>query len=39
DPGRRAALSAAAREAARTTYSWDAVAQQHRAVYGMLTRS
>jgi glycosyltransferase involved in cell wall biosynthesis len=39
DPGRRAALSAAALEAARTTYSWDAVAQQHRAVYGMLTRS
>lgn len=36
DPDRRAALAAAAREAARTTYSWDAVAEQHRAVYAIL---
>jgi glycosyltransferase involved in cell wall biosynthesis len=39
DPARRAALSAAATEAAATTYSWDAVAQRHRALYGMLSRS
>lgn len=39
DPPRRAAMAAAAREAARTTYSWDGVAERHRAVYGMLRRS
>jgi glycosyltransferase involved in cell wall biosynthesis len=39
DPDRRAALAAAAREAARTTYDWDAIAAQHRAVYAMLQRS
>jgi glycosyltransferase involved in cell wall biosynthesis len=39
DAPRRAALAAAATAAARTTYSWDAVAEQHRAVYGMLRRS
>jgi glycosyltransferase involved in cell wall biosynthesis len=36
DPARRAALAAAARAAAATTYSWDAVAEQHRAVYAIL---
>jgi glycosyltransferase involved in cell wall biosynthesis len=39
DPARRAALAAAATTAATTTYSWDAVARQHVALYGMLTRS
>jgi glycosyltransferase involved in cell wall biosynthesis len=39
DPLRRAALGAAAARAARETYSWDAVAQQHAALYGMLRRS
>jgi glycosyltransferase involved in cell wall biosynthesis len=39
DPARRAALAAAATAAAQTTYSWDAVAEQHRAVYGMLIGS
>src|SRR4051794_5889987 len=39
DPARRAALAAAATRAARTTYSWDGIAQQHRALYGMLSRS
>jgi glycosyltransferase involved in cell wall biosynthesis len=39
DPDRRAALSVAATAAAHTTYSWDAIAQRHLAVYGMLTRS
>ncbi|HWI75032.1 MAG TPA: glycosyltransferase family 4 protein, partial [Baekduia sp.] len=36
DAPRRAALAAAATTAARTTYSWDAVAAQHRAVYDAL---
>jgi glycosyltransferase involved in cell wall biosynthesis len=36
DPERRAALAVAAAHAARTTYSWDAVAQQHRALYAAL---
>jgi glycosyltransferase involved in cell wall biosynthesis len=36
DPARRAALAAAATEAARTTYSWDGIAQQHRALYARL---
>ncbi|WCB91434.1 D-inositol 3-phosphate glycosyltransferase [Baekduia alba] len=39
DPRRRAALAASAQEAARTTYSWDAIAQQHLALYAMLRRS
>jgi glycosyltransferase involved in cell wall biosynthesis len=39
DPRRRAALAAAAGRAARETYSWDAIAQQHAALYGMLRRS
>jgi glycosyltransferase involved in cell wall biosynthesis len=39
DPDRRAALATAAREAARTTYAWDAIAQQHVTLYGMLDRS
>ncbi|HWH96322.1 MAG TPA: glycosyltransferase family 4 protein [Baekduia sp.] len=39
DPARRAALAAAAAAAAQTTYSWDAVARQHLALYGMLRRS
>jgi glycosyltransferase involved in cell wall biosynthesis len=39
DPDRRAALAAKAREAAATTYAWDGIAEQHRAVYGMLRRS
>jgi glycosyltransferase involved in cell wall biosynthesis len=36
DPARRAALAAAATTAAATTYAWDAVAAQHRAVYAAL---
>jgi glycosyltransferase involved in cell wall biosynthesis len=39
DPERRAALGAAARAAAATTYSWARVAEQHRAVYAMLRSS
>ncbi|MDX6701275.1 MAG: hypothetical protein QOF26_1501 [Baekduia sp.] len=38
DPERRGALTAAAALAARTTYSWDAVAQRHIDLYGMLDR-
>jgi glycosyltransferase involved in cell wall biosynthesis len=37
DAPRRAALAAAAAEAARTTYSWDAIARRHLELYGMLT--
>jgi glycosyltransferase involved in cell wall biosynthesis len=37
DPERRGALTAAAALAARTTYSWDAAAERHLALYGMLT--
>jgi glycosyltransferase involved in cell wall biosynthesis len=37
DPTRRDALAAAAAEAARTTYSFDAVAQRHIELYGMLS--
>ncbi|HET6508932.1 MAG TPA: glycosyltransferase family 4 protein [Baekduia sp.] len=36
DPARRAAMAAAAVGAARETYSWDAVAAAHRAVYARL---
>jgi glycosyltransferase involved in cell wall biosynthesis len=36
DPARRAALAAAATAAAATTYSWDGIAQQHRALYARL---
>lgn len=36
DPDRRARLAAAATEAARTTYSWDAVAARHVALYSAL---
>ncbi|WP_445147880.1 glycosyltransferase family 4 protein [Baekduia sp. Peel2402] len=36
DPDRRAALAVAARAAAAASYSWDAVAEQHRAVYAIL---
>jgi glycosyltransferase involved in cell wall biosynthesis len=39
DPARRAALADAARAAAATAYSWDAIAAQHVALYGMLNRS
>jgi glycosyltransferase involved in cell wall biosynthesis len=39
DPGRRATLAAAAQTAARTTYSFDAIAQRHIELYGMLNRS
>jgi glycosyltransferase involved in cell wall biosynthesis len=39
DPGRRGALAAAASAAARTTYSFDAVAQRHIELYGMLSRA
>jgi glycosyltransferase involved in cell wall biosynthesis len=39
DPERRAALARNATTAARTTYSWDAIAAQHVALYGMLNRS
>ena len=38
DPQARARLAAAAREAATTTYSWDAIAQQHLALYRALRR-
>jgi glycosyltransferase involved in cell wall biosynthesis len=38
DPERRAALGAAAEAAAATTYSWDAVARRHRALYATLGR-
>ena len=36
DPARRDALSAAARNAAATTYSWDAIAHRHLELYGAL---
>jgi glycosyltransferase involved in cell wall biosynthesis len=36
DPDRRAALGAAARRAARTTYAWDGIAAAHQAVYAAL---
>jgi glycosyltransferase involved in cell wall biosynthesis len=39
DPGRRGALTAAAALAARTTYSFDAIAQRHIELYGILNRS
>jgi glycosyltransferase involved in cell wall biosynthesis len=39
DPDRRATMALAARHAAETTYNWDAIAQRHRALYGMLDRS
>ena len=39
DPDRRATLALAATHATQTTYAWDAVAQRHLALYGMLTRS
>jgi glycosyltransferase involved in cell wall biosynthesis len=39
DAPRRAGLSAAAATAAQSTYSWDAIAQRHLSLYGMLTRS
>ncbi|MCW2993003.1 MAG: glycosyl transferase family 1, partial [Conexibacter sp.] len=39
DPARRTALAAAATEAARTTYAWDAIAQQHLALYAALGRA
>jgi glycosyltransferase involved in cell wall biosynthesis len=39
DPGRRETMAIAAAHAARTTYNWDAIAQRHRALYGMLVRS
>lgn len=39
DPDRRATLALAATHAAQTTYAWDAIAQRHLALYGMLTRS
>jgi glycosyltransferase involved in cell wall biosynthesis len=39
DPDRRAALAAAATRAATTTYSFDAVAQRHIELYGMLNRA
>ncbi|MCW3000776.1 MAG: glycosyltransferase family 4 protein [Conexibacter sp.] len=39
DPGRRGALTAAAARAARTTYSFDAIAQRHIELYGILNRS
>jgi glycosyltransferase involved in cell wall biosynthesis len=39
DPGRRESLARAAQHAARTTYNWDAIAQRHRALYGMLDRA
>ena len=38
DPARRDALAAAAREAAATTYSWDAVAARHVELYESLLR-
>jgi glycosyltransferase involved in cell wall biosynthesis len=39
DPDRRAALALAATHAAQTTYAWDAIAQRHRALYGILSPS
>jgi glycosyltransferase involved in cell wall biosynthesis len=39
DPERRGELTAAAALAARTSYSWDMVAQRHIELYGMLNRS
>jgi glycosyltransferase involved in cell wall biosynthesis len=39
DPAHRAQLAAAAALAARTTYSFDAVAERHIALYGMLSRA
>ncbi len=38
DPARRAALAAAAERTARTSYSWDAAAAQHVALYLSLLR-
>jgi glycosyltransferase involved in cell wall biosynthesis len=38
DPDRRAVLAAAAAVAAHTTYSWDAIAQRHFALYTTLHR-
>lgn len=38
DPARRAALGAAARQAAATTYSWDGVAARHLELYESLLR-
>jgi glycosyltransferase involved in cell wall biosynthesis len=38
DPERRAALAAAAARVAATTYSWDAIAAQHLALYTTLRR-
>jgi glycosyltransferase involved in cell wall biosynthesis len=38
DPDRRAMLAAAAAAAAHTTYSWDAIAQRHLALYATLRR-
>jgi glycosyltransferase involved in cell wall biosynthesis len=38
EPGLRAQLAAAAREAAATTFSWDAIAAQHLALYELLRR-
>jgi glycosyltransferase involved in cell wall biosynthesis len=38
DPATRERLAVAAREAAATTYSWDAIAAQHRALYETLRR-
>jgi glycosyltransferase involved in cell wall biosynthesis len=38
DPAARERLGAAAREAAATTYSWDAIAAQHLALYATLRR-
>lgn len=36
DEAERARLAAAARQAAATTYAWDAIAERHAAVYGSL---
>jgi glycosyltransferase involved in cell wall biosynthesis len=36
DPGERERLAAAAREAAATTYDWDAIARRHLALYARL---
>jgi glycosyltransferase involved in cell wall biosynthesis len=36
DPAQRERLAAAASAAATTTYSWDAIAEQHLALYGLL---
>jgi glycosyltransferase involved in cell wall biosynthesis len=38
DPGRRAALAAAAREAAATTYAWGPIAERHAALYARMLR-